>query len=166
MPQFKQITLTLPDSALPPLILTKSVEGGNWYKRSELGYATIGSRTIVGVPVLGGANRTYYQGEIVTLCSEVQWTIFEEMKNIQRTRYDALQDGHIVFRDEYHYCTQSEATKNSRAIVAGSTVSTGITGITKSYVEFPVYVEPSDDHLPYDGGGNWWPLSFSIQELP
>lgn len=166
MPQWKQITLTLPDSTIPSLILTRSVEGGNWYKRSELGFATIASRTIVGVPVLGGANRTYYRGEIVTLCTQQQWTIFEEIKNIQRTRYDNLQDGHIMFRDEYHYCTMSEATKNSRAIVEGSTVGTGIAGITKSYCEYPVYLEPSEDHLPYDGGKDWWPLSFSIQELP
>lgn len=166
MPQFKQVTLTLPDSTLPPLILTKSVEGGNWYKRSELGYATIGSRTIVGVPVLGGANRTYYRGEIVALVTEEQWTIFEEMKNTQRTRYDALEDGHIRLRDEYYYCTQSEATKNSRSIVDGSTIVTLVPGITKSYCEYPIYIEPSDDPLPYDGGGDWWPLSFSIQELP
>lgn len=166
MPQFRQITLTLPTSSIPPLILTKSVDGGNWYKRSELGFATISSRTIVGIPVLGGANKTYYRGEVVTLVTEEQWTIFEEFKNTQRSRYDSLTDGHIILKDEYYYCTQSEATKNSRAIVSGSTINTPVTGITKSFVQYPVFLEPSEDHLPYDGGRDWWPLSFSFQELP
>lgn len=165
MPQFRQITLTLPDSTLPPLILTKSVEGGNWYKRAKLGLATIGGRTIKGIPKIV-ANSDYFVGQVVTLVSEAEWTVFEEIQNAQAYRYDALQDGHIMLKDEYHYCTFSETTKNSRAIVSGSTVETGVAGFPKSFCQYPVYIEIPEDHLPYDGGNDWWPLSFSFQELP
>lgn len=111
-------------------------------------------------------NSIYFRGEIVTVVSQTQWAIFEEMKLAQADRYDALQDGHILLKDEYHYCTYSETTKNSRTIISGSTVDSGIAGFPKSFCQYPVYLDIGEDHAPYDGGRDWWPLSFGFEELP
>ena len=163
---FRKITLYRADSGLPDLVLDRSVDGGNWCKRSDAGFATITGRSIPGIPIVGNSSKDYFIWQVATLLTSQQWTIFEELKRLQRVKYNALEDGAIVLKDEYNYVTQSETALNSREIISGSTVNTGVGIIIKSFCTFPVFLEVGEEHLPFDGDRDWCPLTFSMQELP
>lgn len=165
MPQFRQITLSLPAvPSLPPIVLTSTPEGGNWYKRTIV-QGVISGRTIPGIPIYGGGTEPYFTGAVVVLVSTDEADLFEEMRSQSRALYDSGEDGSWLLKDEYYYIPSSECTLNSREIISGSTVATTWGG-SKSMCIYPVFISIADDHIPYEGGLTWQPLSFTFEELP
>ena len=165
MPQFRQLTLSLPVvPSLPPIVLISTPEGGNWYKRTIV-QGAISGRTIPGVPIYGGGAEPYFAGAVAVVVSTDNADLFEEMRSQSRALYDSGEDGSWLLKDEYYYVPQLETTLNSRSIISGTTVETGWGG-SKSMCSYPIFITIPEDHLPYDGGGRWQPLSFTFEELP
>lgn len=165
MPQFRQITLTLPSApSLPALALISTPEGGNWYKRSIV-QGGLSGRTLPGVPIYGGGTEPYFTGAVVVVVTADDADLFEEMRSQSRALYDSGSDGGWLLKDEYYYVPSTETTINSRSVISGSTVTTSWGG-SKSMCYYPVFISISEDHIPYDGGGRWQPLSFTFEELP
>lgn len=162
IPNYKALTLTLPNSALPTLTIYRGE--GNWVKRSTV-RSGLGERTVVGIPIYSGGSDPYFRYEVACwLMGRDEPMLFEEMVQRSRDRYDALQDGRIELSDFYQEVSQSQWNINSRQVISGTSRNTAF-GSQAAYCRMPVFVSPSDDAIAYDGN-TFWPLSFSMEELP
>jgi hypothetical protein len=157
----KKITLTLPDSVPPDLVLYQIPDGADdFVQKSVIDVVRSGSPTLVGVSTLEGSGKQSILLSFQVYVSEDEALLFDELKARQQSLYQLKQDGKITLRNERFYFSASEATKNQRVIIDTRNTTWG----TKHYISYPVLLRIPENHTQQQAD-DLWLLSFDALEL-
>ena len=158
----KKVTLTLPSSDLPNLVLYQIPDGADdFVLRSTVDVIKAGEQTNQGVDTLEGAGKQFFVWSFQVCVSQDEALLFDEVRSQQQSLYQGRTDGKITLQDERYWVVNSDSTKNLRSRFDGTATSWGG---TKYRISCPVFLRIPENHSS-QMAEDMWLLQFDAKEL-
>ncbi len=143
-----QCTLTDPLAQAAPIVIDLLADDGG-YSRSEISKKTFDSFTLNQNALIAGPVGYRYIWAMAPFFLESDALQLRKLVRLQNRRWDAGQDGYLLWTDEVEYL-DPEASPHSKTILLGSQV-TDSEGFVYGFGQFKVQVDFPDSSLEHIG---------------
>lgn len=153
----RRLTLWIPGSGVPDLVIEQSAESEDFIRRKPKGYPTFGGTTPAGGFIVDRGSVRYFDYDVVTVDTNDTRVILDRLIDLQYVNGPGTATGGINFRDEMprlNLSTSIAGVGSRQAPTSGDSEIDDpllVSGVSTSYFESRGMIEVVDDHEEYRG---------------